>query len=80
DGDPLVALAVRLINIESLSGHEQPMAIALKQLLEERGWTVQLQPVAPQRSVVGGQVRHNVYAHWPGHVPRVLFNSHIDTV
>lgn len=78
--EDVVELAIRLINIESTSGHEQQMSAALKQLLEERGWAVELQPVAPQKSTVGGKIRHNVYAHRPGHVPRAIFNSHIDTV
>lgn len=78
--DDVVELAIRLINIESTSGHEQQMATAVKQLLEERGWAVELQAVAPQKSTIGGKIRHNIYAHRPGHVPRAIFNSHIDTV
>lgn len=82
---PLVKLAMHLMNIESLSGQEQAMAVALQAWLEQRGWIVELQEVPPQKSTVNAQVRHNVYARPPGSEekpggPRVLFNSHIDTV
>lgn len=77
-------LAAALIDVSSLSGHEQPMARALAAWLRARGWAVQLQPVAAQQGVPGGQMRHNVYARPAGAVgapcPRLLFNSHIDTV
>lgn len=81
--DEVVKLAMQLINVESLSGHEQPMAVVLKQWLEQRDWIVQLQEVDPQKSTVGGKPRHNVYARRAGtgtKGPRFLFNSHIDTV
>lgn len=84
--DELVELAMKLINVQSLSGEEQPMAVVLKRWLEERGWIVELQEVAPQKSTPGGIPRHNVYARRPcaqtdrAGGPRVLFNSHIDTV
>lgn len=84
--DNLVNLAMDLINCESLSGHEQPMSTMLKAWLEQRDWIVELQEVAPQKSTVDGKPRHNLYARRAvipvarigG--PRVLFNSHIDTV
>ncbi|CBJ29901.1 conserved unknown protein [Ectocarpus siliculosus] len=84
--DEAVKLAMDLIDVESLSGHEQPMAVVLKEWLEKRDWVVQLQEVEPQKSTVDGKVRHNLYARRPGipatrtEGPRVLFNSHIDTV
>ncbi|CAN0486275.1 unnamed protein product [Laminaria digitata] len=77
---------MELINVESLSGHEQPMAVVLKRWLEQRDWVVQLQEVEPQKSTVGGKSRHNLYARRAGipaartEGPRFLFNSHIDTV
>lgn len=82
---PLVELAIHLINVESLSGQEQAMAVALRIWLEERGWIVKLQEVAPQKATVDGKIRHNVFARPHGSTdqsegPRVLFNSHIDTV
>lgn len=84
--DEVVKLAMELINVESLSGHEQPMVVVLKRWLEQRDWIVELQEVEPQKSTVGGKLRHNMYARRAGipatriEGPRVLFNSHIDTV
>lgn len=82
--DEAVKLAMKLIDVESLSGHEQPMASVLKDWLEERGWTVELQEVEPQKGTVNGEIRHNLYARRAGCTaregPRMLFNSHIDTV
>lgn len=82
--DEAVKLAMQLINVESLSGHEQPMATVLKEWLEKREWIVDLQEVPPQKGTANGQVRHNVYARRAASTaeagPRVLFNSHIDTV
>lgn len=82
--DEAVKLAMELIDVESLSGHEQPMAVVLKDWLEKRDWVVELQEVEPQKGTVDGKVRHNLYARRAGITakegPRVLFNSHIDTV
>lgn len=82
--DEAVKLAMQLIDVESLSGHEQPMASVLKDWLEKRGWTVELQAVEPQKGTVNGETRHNLYARRTGCTaregPRMLFNSHIDTV
>ncbi|CAN0583125.1 unnamed protein product, partial [Ectocarpus sp. 12 AP-2014] len=60
--DEAVKLAMDLIDVESLSGHEQPMAVVLKEWLEKRDWVVKLQEVEPQKSTVDGKVRHNLYA------------------
>lgn len=82
--DEAVKLAMELIDVESLSGHEQPMAVVLKDWLEKRDWVVELQAVEPQKGTVDGKVRHNLYARRAGVTakegPRMLFNSHIDTV
>ena len=43
---PVVQLAYQLINIESISGQEQPMAIYLQEYLTEKGWCVELQEVS----------------------------------
>jgi len=69
---PVVELATRLIDIESTSGAEGPMADFLAEYLTPRGWTVVRQEVAPGRQ--------NIYATRPGRQPRLLFNSHLDTV
>ncbi|CAN0222148.1 unnamed protein product, partial [Hapterophycus canaliculatus] len=77
---------MQLIDVESLSGYEQPMTVVLKDWLEKRDWVVKLQEVEPQKSTADGAIRHNLYACRPGVAstrtagPRVLFNSHIDTV
>lgn len=82
--DEAVKLAMQLIDVESLSGYEQPMASVLKDWLEKRGWAVELQAVEAQKGTVNGETRHNLYARRAGSTskggPRVLFNSHIDTV
>ena len=77
----VVELATLFINTQSLSGHEVPMADNLKAWLEYRGWNVHLQAVEPQQDVPDSTIRYNVFATRPGITnPRVLFNSHIDTV
>ena len=43
---PVVKLAQQLINIESISGKEHPMATFLQDYLTEAGWVVDLQEVA----------------------------------
>ena len=68
----VVDLATTLINIESISGNEQAMADFLADYLRPRGWEVQYQLVA--------EGRPNIYAHRPGCRPRLIYNSHIDTV
>ena len=68
----VVDLALEMINIESTSGAEMPMADFLQSWLEPRGWTVVRQKYS--------EGRDNVYAHRPQQTPRMIFNSHIDTV
>ncbi len=66
-------LAKNLINIESISGNERACAEYLKNYLEGRGWNCEFQWVT--------QDRPNLFA-WRGSnkKPRLLLNSHIDTV
>ncbi len=68
----VVELALKLIDIESVTGNEKPMADYLEERLSSEGWEVVRQTVEPGRD--------NVYATRPGHSPRLIFNSHIDTV
>ncbi|CAM2009227.1 M20/M25/M40 family metallo-hydrolase [Acanthopleuribacter pedis] len=68
----VVALAMEMINTESISGNEEPMARFLRDYLEPRGWQVTFQEVAPGRP--------NVLARRNAKQPRLVFNSHIDTV
>lgn len=67
--DP-VALAMRLIDIPSVSGSELAMAEQTAALLREIGFEVRLHPAAPQRP--------NVLATLDA--PRVLLCTHLDTV
>lgn len=69
---PVVALALKLIDIESVSGNEKTMADFLQEYLEPLGWRVVRQAVAAGRD--------NIYAHRRQGRPRLVFNSHIDTV
>lgn len=68
----VVALAREMIDIESISGNEKHMGLYLKDLLTPLGWQIQLQGVETDR--------FNVLATRPSKQPRLLFNSHIDTV
>jgi acetylornithine deacetylase len=67
----VVALAHRFISIPSVTGEEAGMAEALEQTLLPMGFDVRLLPVTPDR--------FNVLATLQS-APRVLLNSHIDTV
>lgn len=70
---PVFKLAKNLIEIPSTTGEEKPMVEFLSQWLSQRGWEVHLQEVAHQRE--------NLFAHRPGKKnPKLLFNSHTDTV
>lgn len=86
-GEAVIQLAEALVNIESVSGREQRMAKALATWLKKRGWKVILQPVAPAVGHEAEGKRWNVYASRPegegqrdGKGPRILLNTHIDTV
>lgn len=79
--EPLLRLHESLVSIESLSGHEAAVGHFLADYLAGRGYTAELQPVAP--AVPGGPARFNVLA-WPGArrapAPRVVVSSHMDVV
>jgi len=68
----VLALATKMIDIQSISGAEGPMADFLETYMAPKGWQVVRQTIAPGRD--------NVYMHRPGRTPRLIFNSHIDTV
>lgn len=80
---PLVQLAVELINVQSLSGYEQPMADWMTAWLIEKNWIVERQRVDPQ-AIGGKDSRYNIYARRRECTrpdgPLLLLNSHIDTV
>jgi acetylornithine deacetylase len=65
-------LAKKLISIPSETGNEQAICNFLVTYLRENGMEVQEQEVTPGR--------RNIYAYFPDHKPRFLFNTHIDTV
>ncbi len=62
----------QLIEIPSTSGEEAAVGRFLATTLENTGFLVQTQEVAPRRN--------NLLATRPGHEPRVVLCSHIDTV
>jgi acetylornithine deacetylase len=68
----LFAYIRRLVDIPSVSGEEQALALFLERDLAERGFTVTLQEVAERRA--------NVYALGSGDLPSVVFCTHLDTV
>lgn len=68
----VVDLAIRMIDIESTSGAELPMADFLETHMTAKGWKVKRQTYAAGRD--------NVYIYQHEGQPDLLFNSHIDTV
>ena len=68
----LFAFIRRLVDIPSVSGEEGEVGRFLGDDLSEKGFTVTLQQVAPERQ--------NVYAVQNGASPRMVFCTHIDTV
>ena len=68
----LFAFIRRLVDIPSVSGEEGEVGRFLGDDLSEKGFTVTLQQVAPER--------RNVYAVQNGVSPRMVFCTHIDTV
>ena len=63
-------LTRRLIDIESISGNEQGVALYLKDRLAAMGAEAKLQEAEPGRP--------NVLAHWGR--PEVVLSTHLDTV
>jgi acetylornithine deacetylase len=66
-----VALTRSLVDIDSTTGKEREAGLWLAQLLRERGYTVETQPVTDGR--------FNVYAHLQV-PPQVVFSTHFDCV
>jgi len=69
------SLLLSIMSVDSTTGSEEKMACLLGLWLEKRGWTVTLQTVN-----LNGQL--NIFAHKgeKGHSPKLIFNSHLDTV
>ncbi|CAD7941922.1 unnamed protein product [Amoebophrya sp. A120] len=79
----VVDLARALIDIDSVSGTEVPMANALSTWFQAHGYDLDLQSVEPETGKPGGGSRFNVLA-WPkgtrvADLP-IIFNTHIDVV
>lgn len=67
----LFDLTTSLMSIPSVSGEEQAVGFWLRDHLQARGWTVELQKVSENQN--------NVIA-WLNDTPRVWFSTHMDTV
>jgi acetylornithine deacetylase len=66
----LFPLTRQLIDVESISGNEKPLALLLRHHLETMGAQVELQDAEPNRP--------NVFAWWGK--PNVVLSTHLDTV
>ncbi|KAE9037674.1 hypothetical protein PR002_g6443 [Phytophthora rubi] len=81
NSDDVVKLAIGLNSIDSTSGDEAAVGQAIADWLTARGWRVHMQKVSPQADAVVKADRYNVYASRSDNkTPRLLFNSHMDTV
>ncbi|KUF83820.1 carboxypeptidase [Phytophthora nicotianae] len=81
NSDDVVKLAIGLNSIVSTSGDEAAVGQAIADWLTTRGWTVHKQKVPPQSDAAVKADRYNVYAtRSNSKTPRLLFNSHMDTV
>ncbi|EGZ15705.1 hypothetical protein PHYSODRAFT_333917 [Phytophthora sojae] len=81
NSDDVVKLAIGLNSIDSTSGDEAAVGQAIADWLTARGWRVHMQKVPPQADAAVKADRYNVYAsRSDSKTPRLLFNSHMDTV
>ncbi|KAF1777502.1 Metal-dependent hydrolase [Phytophthora cactorum] len=81
NSDDVVKLAIGLNSIVSTSGEEAAVGQAIADWLTARGWRVHKQKVPPQSDAAVKADRYNVYAtRSDSKTPRLLFNSHMDTV
>lgn len=80
--DELIGLHKSLVSIESITGNENEVGSFLVDYLTERGYTADLQFVAPSDGTPDGRERFNVLA-WHGGQrpnPKVVVSSHMDVV
>jgi acetylornithine deacetylase len=76
----LIALTVRLVNIESTTGNEAAVGEFLLHELAGLGFQVHKMPVPfPPEIEARGRERFNVYAS-TGQSPEIVFSTHMDTV
>jgi acetylornithine deacetylase/succinyl-diaminopimelate desuccinylase-like protein len=72
---PVVILLKDLMDIPSISEEEEEIGFFLERYLKDRGYTVELIPIAP------GSSRRNVYAYMgDNRKARTMLTSHMDTV
>lgn len=80
-GTDAIALARRLVDIESITGNEAALGEFLMQELAALGFEPQKMPVPfPPDIEAAGRERFNVYASARGQQPDVIFSTHLDTV
>ena len=65
-------LTKKLISIPSVTGEEGEIGKYVGDYLEKMALAVTFKEVEKDR--------FNIYAHLPNHTPRILFNTHLDTV
>jgi acetylornithine deacetylase len=70
--EELFATTQALMRLNSTTLNEAGVASYLHDFLSKRGFATELQKVADGR--------HNVFAKWPGHEPRVVLSTHMDCV
>jgi acetylornithine deacetylase len=79
-----IDLTRKLVNIESISYHEEPAGTFLAEFLADQRYAVERMPVEqPDVALTpGGGLgeRFNVYAAMPGVTPDVVLSTHMDTV
>jgi acetylornithine deacetylase len=77
--DP-IQLTRSLVDIESITYNECAAASYLADFLAGRGYAVEKMPVEQHSESRCTSDRFNVFASVPGHMPEVVFSTHIDTV
>ncbi|CAH0514729.1 unnamed protein product [Peronospora belbahrii] len=77
----MISRKVEKVNIVSTSGEEATVGQVIAGWLTAQGWRVHMQKVPPQSDSVVKADRYNMYAtRSDSKTPRLLFNSHMDTV
>jgi acetylornithine deacetylase len=76
----VIALARRLMDIESTTYYEGAVGRELVEILSERGFLVETMPVEQHTESRSDGERFNVYAGAADERPNVVFSTHMDTV
>ncbi|HVJ07500.1 MAG TPA: M20/M25/M40 family metallo-hydrolase [Acidisarcina sp.] len=77
--DP-IQLTRQLIDIDSTTYHEGPVAAFLAQFLTAQGYAVETTPVPQPADSKDTAERANLYAGRAGETPDLVFSTHLDTV